>query len=104
MREITKSVLLREFQRFFPDLDLSQVTTFSFETDKERLHAWILETLIWTCARLDGGEYREALRGYGQAKEYRGRNGGFWPSGVCSDAAIDIQNHLEDLIAPRGEE
>lgn len=94
-----RKVLMREFERFFPELSLDGVTVHTFPTPKEQYHAWILETLIWTCARLkEGNANREAMRGYAQAREYRGRHGGFWPSSTVSDAAATIQNALEDLL------
>jgi hypothetical protein len=93
--EHARKVLVREFERFFDGLNLSDVTAHTFSDDKARWHAWTLETLIWTCARLIAGENKEALRGYAQAREYRGRNGGFWPSGICADAASEIQNEIE---------
>lgn len=97
--EFCRKVLMREFERFFPDLTLDQVTTFQFSEPKQQWHAWILETLIWTCARLkEGSANREAMRGHAQAREYRGRNGGFWPSSTIHDAAITIQNELEKRI------
>ena len=66
---------------------------------KDRWAVWASDALAWTARRLRMGELREALRGYGQLCEYRGRNGGFLPVGL-SDHVATIQNALEDAIKP----
>jgi hypothetical protein len=67
-------------------------------TGKDKYAMWAAETIVWTVRRLRAKEYREAIRGWGQLREYRGSNGGFLPVGL-SDHAIMIQNAIENLVA-----
>jgi hypothetical protein len=66
-------------------------------TGPEKWVIWAAETIVWTVRRLRAGENREALRGFGQLKEYRGHNGGFLPAGL-SDYVTVIQNELEGRL------
>lgn len=59
---------------------------------------WVLDSLIFGFDALEKGRPHEALRGLLQAHEYVGRIGGFWPCALAHDAAIELQNELEDLI------
>lgn len=65
----------------------------------DRWPTWAAEAIVWTVGRIRAGERREALRGFGQIREYQGRNGGFLPVGL-SDHVGTIQNLLEALICP----
>ena len=85
---------------------------------KDRWEVWAAESIVWTARRLRARETslrinppgdtwettqatREALRGWGQIREYRSTNGGYLPIGI-SDHATAIQNRLEAIIsAPR---
>lgn len=69
-------------------------------TGKDKYEVWAAETIVWTTRRLRAGEWREALRGYGQLCGYKGQNGGFLPIGI-SDHVGAIQNALEARIGPR---
>lgn len=61
---------------------------------KDKWAVWAADSMVWTARRLRAGEYREAMRGWGQIREYTGRNGGFLPAGL-SDHVYAIQNALE---------
>jgi hypothetical protein len=39
-------------------------------SDPIRYEVWTYETLVWTARRCRAGEWKEALRGWGQAREY----------------------------------
>ena len=84
-------------------------------TRTSRWEVWAAESIVWTARRLrmrerelrlGGSPYdaaqatREALRGWGQVREYRGANGGYLPIGIA-DHATALQNRLESIIAPR---
>lgn len=91
--------LIRNLDDLF-GLKPEDVTAYTaWNRPRDQWEAWILETLAWTCARIESGEAKEAFRGYAQAREYRGRLGGFWPGPFVGDAAIGIQNAIEDLIS-----
>lgn len=66
-------------------------------TGSDRWQVWAYETIVWTARRLRGREYRAALRGWGQLREYVGRCGGFLPGGG-SDHVVALQNALERVI------
>lgn len=80
--------------------DLDKVISYSAE---ERWQVWAAESIVWTVRRIRAcynGEncWPEVVRGYGQIKEYRGRNSGYLTSSL-SDHVIMIQNVLEKRIA-----
>jgi hypothetical protein len=47
------------------------------------------------------GDLLYALRGYAQAREYQGRNGGWLPAGV-SDDLHSMRTAIESLVSNRG--
>ena len=69
-------------------------------SDKERWAIWAADSIAWTICRIRAGEWREAVRGYGQIQSYKGHHGGFLPSGL-SDHIATIQNRIESKILPR---
>lgn len=78
---------------------LGSVTHMSAEAPN-RWACWAAETIVWCARRLRNGEFREAMRGYAQLAEYRGRNGGFLPYQM-SDQFYAIQNCLEKMWRER---
>lgn len=80
--------------------------THKFESDKDRHEAWACESLLFAIDELTGGKdslnYGAenlvlAMRGLLQAREYRGRRGGFL--GVCeSDAISLVQQEIEKAM------
>src|SRR5579859_429664 len=58
--------------------NLAQVIQIPAEAPN-RWACWAAETIVWCARRLRNREYREAMRGWGQLAEYRGRNGGCLP-------------------------
>jgi len=74
---------------------------FPQETEP-RFRKWLFESLLYALAELeDGGDTVIAMRCLLQVHNYLGRLGGFWPTAVSHDAAIFIQNALEDRIRAR---
>lgn len=69
-----------------------------FENPKERFEAWLAESLHYAVDAISRGERKLALRALLQAHEYRGRIGGYWPSPTFSDAAVFVQQRLEDEL------
>lgn len=61
---------------------------------KNRWTCWAAETIVWCARQMRVGEWRAAMRGWGQLREYTGRNGGFLPYQM-NDQAYAIQNCLE---------
>lgn len=59
---------------------------------------WILDSLIFGFTALAEGRPHEAMRGLILANRYVGRVGGFWPNPCAHDAAIKLQNALEDML------
>lgn len=76
---------------------LDSVITYRVETNKDAHAIHAAESIVWTARRIRAGEWREALRGWGQIHHYRARNGGFLPIGI-SDCVGTIQNILEAKI------
>jgi hypothetical protein len=63
----------------------------------DRWSVWAADSIVFTIDALRAGRHREALRGWGQVREYHGRYGGFLPAGL-SDARDGLQNALEALL------
>lgn len=80
----------------------SEATAREYETPGDKYEAWIHETLLWSIARVEAGEVKEAFRGLLQAREYRGAKGGFWPNPMVSDCAIELQNEIERVLGEKG--
>ena len=70
-------------------------------SDKERWPAWAADSILFAIDELRAGRLREAVRGWGQIREYQGRNGEFLPAGL-SDACRAIQNELEKRLREMG--
>ena len=59
-------------------------------------NVWCADSILFCIDSLRAGRLAEALRGWGQVREYRGRGAHFGPT--LSDAAIGIQNALESYL------
>jgi hypothetical protein len=93
-------VALYTLHTFAPSVILLDQVTLIGADRPDRWVLWVCECLVFCARSLRKKQHREALRGWGQVREYIGRNGGFLPAPL-SDHAVTIQNALEELIAPR---
>jgi hypothetical protein len=80
---------------------LQEYTDVTDET-RQRFTRWLGESLAWAIREHLAGRPVHAMRGLLQAKEYLGRIGGFYPTPVTHDAAIALQNAIEDDLRKAG--
>lgn len=69
---------------------------------KEHWEVWAADALLFAIDALRAEQANEALRGWGQAREYMGRNGGFLSAGLA-DGVRGVQNALEKLLRDLGD-
>jgi hypothetical protein len=83
--------------------NLARLETFEHDDPtRQRFTRWLGESLVWAIREYLAGRPVYAMRGLLQAKEYLGRIGGFYPSPVTHDAAIALQNAIEDDLQKAG--
>jgi hypothetical protein len=72
--------------------------TLAYE-GKDRWAVWAADALAWTAREIHARRWREAIRGFGQLREYVGRCGGFLPYGL-NDQVTALQSAIENALAP----
>jgi hypothetical protein len=69
--------------------------------EKAKYQAWTCESLLYAMREIGLGDrcnWRVVVRCYGQAREYKGRTGGFVVNCHVNDALADLQRAIEDRV------